>query len=95
MLLVGQEVDGQRQPTPRQHRDQTVLTEGTDQTVEGHGRDVTDHRAQLQTEATMGRQQGIAGHLGSHLAIAQDEMGQDGEDGFTPRTLDAPDGETA
>jgi hypothetical protein len=43
----------------------------------------------------MGRQQGIASHVGAHLAVAQDEMRQDGEDGFTPRTLDAPDGEAA
>ena len=40
-------------------------------------------------------QQGVAGDVGMHRAIAQDEMRQDGEDRFTPRTLDAPDGETA
>ena len=54
---------------------------------------MTDDRAQLQTEATVGGQQGIAGHLGSHLAIAQDEVRQDGEHGFARRTLDAPDGD--
>ena len=43
----------------------------------------------------MGRQQGIASHVGAHLAVAQDEMRQDGEDDFTRRTLDAPDGEAA
>jgi len=37
MLLVGQEVGGQRQPTPGQDRHETVLTEGADETVEGHG----------------------------------------------------------
>jgi hypothetical protein len=40
-------------------------------------------------------QQGVAGYVGMHRAIAQDDMRQDGEDRFTPRTLDAPDGETA
>jgi hypothetical protein len=40
-------------------------------------------------------QQGVSGYVGMHRAIAQDEMRQDGEDRFTPRTLDAPDGETA
>src|SRR4030095_10980209 len=40
------------------------------------------------------RQEGIAGHLRAHLAIAQDEVRQHGEHRFTPRTLDAPDGET-
>jgi hypothetical protein len=51
-----------------------------------------DHRAQLQTETTVCGQQDIAGHLGSHLAIAQDEVRQDGEYGFAGRALDAPDG---
>ena len=36
-------------------------------------------------------QEGIAGHLRSHLAIAQDEMRQDGEHGFAPRALETPD----
>jgi hypothetical protein len=39
--------------------------------------------------------QRITGDLRSHRAVTQDELGQDGEDGFTPRTLDAPDGEPA
>src|SRR5215510_9160834 len=43
----------------------------------------------------MRRQQDIAGHLGSHRAIAKDEMREDREHGFAPCTLDAPDGETA
>jgi len=43
----------------------------------------------------MGRQQGIAGHLWSHRAVPQDEVGQDREYRFAPRTLDTPDGETA
>jgi hypothetical protein len=30
MLLVGQEVGGQRQPTPRQHRHQILVAERTD-----------------------------------------------------------------
>lgn len=40
-------------------------------------------------------QQGITSHVGAHRTIAQDEMRQDREDGFTPRTLDAPDGDSA
>lgn len=69
----------------------TVLTQRTDQTVEGHGGDMADHCAPLQAEATMGDHQGIASHLGSHLAIAQDEMWQHGEHGFAPHTLETPD----
>ena len=47
------------------------------------------HRTQLQTEAAMGGQQGIAGHLRSHLAIAQDEVGEDREHRSTRGALDA------
>ena len=43
----------------------------------------------------MGGQQRIAGHLGSHLSVAQDEMGQAGKNRFAPRALNAPNGETA
>ena len=38
-------------------------------------------------------QQGIAGHLRAHLAIAQDEVRQDGEHRFARRALDTPDGD--
>jgi hypothetical protein len=46
----------------------------------------------FQTQSAVSGQQGIAGHLGAHLAIAQDEVRQDGEHGFARRTLDPPDG---
>src|SRR5713101_572917 len=42
----------------------------------------------------MGGQQGIAGHLRAHLAIAQDEVRQDGEHGLACGALDTPDSET-
>ena len=41
----------------------------------------------------MGGQQGITGHLRSHLAVAQDEMREDREHRFARRALDTPDGE--
>jgi hypothetical protein len=94
VFFIRQDIRRQRQPTPRQHRDQTLLTEGTDQTIESHGREMADDCAQLQTEATMAGHQGIASDLGSHLAIAQDEMRQDGEHGFARRALDTPDGDS-
>ena len=56
---------------------------------------MADHRTPFQTEAAVGGQQGIAGHLRSHLAVAQDEVGQDGEHRFARGALDAPDGEPA
>ena len=91
MLFLGEEIRGQWQATPGQDRYQTMVAEGTDQAIERHRRDVTDHRTQLQTQAPMRRQQGIAGDLWSHLPIAQDEVGQDGEHGTTRGALDAPD----
>lgn len=39
----------------------------------------------------MGRHQGIASYLRSHVTIAQDEMRQHGEHGLAPRTLETPD----
>ena len=77
MLFVGHEIGGQGQLTPGEHCDQALVTKRTDHAIEGHRGDMADHRAQLQTEAAMGRQQGIASDLRSHLAITQDEMWQD------------------
>src|SRR4029453_18653872 len=54
-----------------------------------------DHRTELQTEAPMGGQQGIAGHFGAHLAIAHDEMWQDRENRAARGALDPPDGDPA
>src|SRR4029434_6682898 len=55
---------------------------------------MADHRTQLQTQTAVGRQQGIAGHVRSHLTIAQDEVGQDCEHRSACGALDPPDGET-
>jgi len=95
MLFVSQERDGQWETTPGQHGDQTLVAKRTDEAVECHGREMADDGTQCQTEPTVRRQQGVASDLGAHRAIAQDAMRQDGEDGFTLRTLDAPDGEPA
>jgi hypothetical protein len=95
VLLVGQELDGQGQPTPRQARHQTVVAERADEAIERHGGDMADDRGQLPTEATVRGHPGIARHVWVHLMIAQDEMRKDRADGFTPRTLNTPDGETA
>ena len=47
VLLIRQEIHGQRQPTPGEHRDQTVVAERTDEAIERHRRDVIEHRTQL------------------------------------------------
>ena len=93
VLLIGQQIDWQCHTTPGEHSHHALLAQGTHQMIEGHGGDVAHRRAPLQTQPTMGGQQGSAGHLRSPRAIAEDEMGQDGEYGFAPCTLEAPDGE--
>ena len=67
----------------------------SDLAIEGQGRDVADHRAPCQTEATVGGDQGIAGHVRPHRAGAPDKMRQDRADRCAGGALDAPDGEPA
>ena len=93
MLVIDEEIDRQRQSTPRQRRHQPLAAERTNEAIEGHGREVIEHRTQLQTEAAVRGQQRITGHLRWHLAVAQDEVRQDGERSFTRRALDTPDSE--
>src|SRR5262245_33131955 len=95
VLFIGQEICWQQQPTPGEHGHKTLLSERTDEARERHRGDMADDRTPLQTEAPMYGQQGVVGDVGMHRVVAQDEMRQDGEDRFTPRTLDASDGETA
>jgi hypothetical protein len=94
MLFIGQDIGRQRQMTLDEDVDQTVLAQGADQTREGHGGEMADDRAQLQTQSTMCGQQRITGHLRAHLAVAQDEMWQDGEHRTTRGALDPPDGDS-
>jgi hypothetical protein len=49
--------------------------------------------AQRQTEAAMGGQQRITRHLGSHLTIAQDEVGEDRAHGAAGGALEPPEGD--
>jgi hypothetical protein len=63
VFFIRQDIRGQRQSTPRQYRDHALLSEGTDQTVEGHGREMADDRAQVQTEAPVCSQESIADAL--------------------------------
>ena len=93
MLCIGEDRGGPRQGTPGEHGDQARLAQGTNQAIEGHRRDVADRRAQLSTETAMRGHQGIAGHLGAHLAIAQDAVGQDGAHGSARGAREPPDGE--
>jgi hypothetical protein len=61
VLCVGQDIKRERQATPHQHHDQAVLPQDTDQTVERHGRDMGEHRTQLQTETPVRGQQYVTG----------------------------------
>jgi len=54
-----------------------------------------DHCTELQAQAAMGGQEGIASNFGAHLAIAQDEMWQDRENRSARGALDPPDGDPA
>ncbi len=45
VFFIDQEIDGQGQATPGEHRHQTLLPKGTDEAVERHGRDMRNHRA--------------------------------------------------
>src|SRR5499426_205664 len=53
VLLIRQEIHWERQPTPGEHRDQTVVAERTDETRERHRREMIEHRTQLQAQAAM------------------------------------------
>jgi hypothetical protein len=44
VFFIGQDIHWQRQATPSQYGHQTLLTQGTNQAIENHGRDVADHR---------------------------------------------------
>jgi hypothetical protein len=55
---------------------------------------MVEHRTQLQTQAAVRGQQGIAGDLRTHRAVPQDEVRQDREYGFAGRALETPDGES-
>ncbi|MGE3542191.1 MAG: hypothetical protein AB7N91_32850 [Candidatus Tectimicrobiota bacterium] len=90
VLLIRSEVGGQAQSTPGEHRDQTVVAQRTDETIERHGGKMADHRADFQTEATMGGQERSTGDLRSHRAVPQDEVGEDREHGATRGALEAP-----
>ena len=94
MLLIGQAIDGQGQTTPGQHSYQMLWSERTDKTIECHRAEMTDDRAEFQTEPTMRRQQSIASHLRWHGAVAQEEVREHREHRFTRGALDTPDGET-
>src|SRR5439155_11806264 len=95
VLLIGQDRGRQRQATAGQHAHQALVAKRTDEAVERHGRDMPNHRTQLQTQPALRRQEDIAGHLGSHRAIAEDEMRQDRKDRLARGALYAPDGEPA
>ena len=65
--------------TVDQHAHQAVLSQGTDQAIEGYGRDMAHGGTPFQTEAAMGGNQGLPGQIGAHASIAEDEVWQDRE----------------
>jgi len=93
VFFIDQDIGGQGQTTPGEHRDQTLVAKRADQAIEGHRGDMADHRAPLQTQSAMRRQQGVAGNVRTHRAIAQDEMREDREHRFACRALHPPEGD--
>jgi hypothetical protein len=84
---------GRGQTTSCQDRHETLLAEGTDQAIEGHGREMADDGAEFQAEAPMRGSQGITGQIRAHLTIAEDEMGQNREHRTTRGAREPPDGD--
>jgi len=80
------------------HCDQPLWAQGADQAREGPGREGAEHRAPRQTKAAVGGPQGLAGHLRSHLAVAQAPRRSPRAPGAargtrqTPAREDRPDG---
>ena len=90
-LFISHERAGQRQTAPGQHGPQTLWSERPDETRDGQRRQRAAPRTPLQAQSSMGRQQGIAGHVSAPLAVAQDAMGRDGEHRFARGALETPE----
>jgi hypothetical protein len=76
-------------------RHQAVATERTDQPIHRHRRDIVQDGTEFQAQPTMRGEEDVPGHVGSHGPVAQDKMGQHGEDRLAYRTLQAPDRDPA
>jgi hypothetical protein len=70
VFFIGQDIGRQWQTTPGQHCHHAVLPECIDETIERHGREMTDDRAEFQTEPPMHGYQGRLRHVRMHVAIA-------------------------
>ena len=53
VLFIGQDIRGQGETTPSEHRHETLAAKCTDQAIERHGGEMPDYRTELQTEAPM------------------------------------------
>jgi hypothetical protein len=56
VLLIGQEIARESEPTSGEHRDQPLVTQGTHQSIERHRRDMIEHGTELQTQSALRRQ---------------------------------------
>jgi hypothetical protein len=70
VFFVGQALDGQREPTPGEYADQTLLPQGPHQTIERPGGARGDHGPQRHTEPARRGQESVAGPRRAPLAIA-------------------------
>jgi len=95
VLCIGEKLDRPGPLTSGAHCDHTLGAQGTDQALEGPGRDGADHRAPLQTKAAVCGPQDLAGHLRSHPAVAQDPRREPSAHGAARGTRQTPEGKTA
>jgi hypothetical protein len=95
VLLIGQAIGRQRHATAGPHREPTLLAQGTEHALEGQRGDGKKGRTPCETEATVGGDQGVARHSGTHAARAPDAVGQHRQDRRARGALSAPEGEPA
>jgi hypothetical protein len=90
-LFIGQDIGRPRSLTPGEHGHQTRLCERPGEALERHRGDLAAEGPPRPTAAPMWGQQGLAGDRKRPLAIAQDDVGADGQPRSTPRALETPD----
>jgi hypothetical protein len=91
VLCIGEDIRGSRPTTPGEHHEQTLVAQRPNEAREGHRGAMAEHGTPLQPETTRRGQHGIAGYLRGPSAIAQDDVGQDGEHDTTRGALEAPE----
>ena len=75
MFFIGQDIGRKGKMTLDEHRHETLLPESADQAIEGHRGDIEEGRTPFEAKTAVGGNQGLASDIGTHTAIAQNEVG--------------------